>query len=152
LKDQPDKLNKQEKPNKLEERDKPDVMKISRFEDLDCWQEARKLTRQVYEAINRSPLWQKDMRLCGQMQDAAGSVMSNIAEGFARRSNKEFVQFLFIAISSAAEVQSRLYIAVDQKYVSRELFASIYEQADKTSRIISGLIKYLRTKQTRQTK
>jgi four helix bundle protein len=127
-------------------------MKISRFEDLDCWQEARQLTKKVYEAINQSPSWQKDMRLCGQMRDAAGSVMSNIAEGFARRSNKEFVQFLFIAMSSAAEVQSRLYIAVDQKYVSQEIFASIYEQADKTSRIISGLIKYLRTKQTRQTK
>jgi four helix bundle protein len=125
-------------------------MKISRFEDLDCWQEARQLTKLVYEAIGRSPSWQKDMRLCGQMRDAAGSVMSNIAEGFARRSNKEFVQFLFIAMSSAAEVQSRLYIAVDQKYVSQEIFASIYEQADKTSRIISGLIKYLRTKQTRR--
>ena len=128
------------------------LMKISRFEDLDCWQEARQLTKLVYEAIGRSPSWQKDMRLCGQMQDAAGSVMSNIAEGFARRSSKEFVQFLFIAIASAAELQSRLYIALDQKYMSQESFDSIYEQSDKTSRIISGLIKYLRTRQTRQTK
>jgi len=125
-------------------------MKISRFEDLDCWQEARKLTRQAYEAIKGSPLWQKDMRLCGQVRDAAGSVMANIAEGFARRSNKEFVQFLFIAMSSASEVQSHLYIALDQKYISQEGFTSIYEQADKTSRIISGLIKYLRTKQAKR--
>ena len=76
--------------------------------------------------------------------------MANIAEGFARRSNKEFIQFLFIAISSAAEVQSRLYIACDQKYVPMEVFDSLYKQTDKTSRIISGLITYLRTKQSKR--
>ena len=92
------------------------------------------------------------MRLCSQIQSAAGSVMGNIAEGFVRRSNKEFVQFLFIAMSSAAEVQSHLYIAVDQGYVSKDTFESIYEQANKTARIISGLITCLRTKQTRPTK
>ena len=127
-------------------------MKISRFEDLECWQESRRLTQMVYDAVNQSPAWKRDLRLCGQTQDASASVMANIAEGFARRSNKEFVQFLFIAMSSAAEVQSHLYIAFDQKYVSREVFASVYEQTDKTSRIISGLVKYLRTKQTRQTR
>lgn len=78
--------------------------------------------------------------------------MANIAEGFARRSNKEFIQFLFIAMSSGAELQSHLYIAADQGYVSKETFDSIYKQADKTGRIISGLIKYLRTKQSEQTK
>ncbi len=78
--------------------------------------------------------------------------MANIAEGFARRSSKEFTQFLFIGMSSAAEVQSHLYIALDQGYLSRPAFDSIYAQADKTSRIISGLIKYLRTKQTRETR
>jgi four helix bundle protein len=130
-------------------------MKLSRFEDLDCWKEARHLTRQVYEAIGRNPSWQKDVRLCGQIQGAAGSVMANITEGFVRHSDREFVQFLFIAMSSAAEVQSHLYIAVDQGYLSKETFDSIYGQADKTSKIISGLIKYLRKKpscSTRQTK
>ena len=78
--------------------------------------------------------------------------MANIAEGFVRRSNKEFMQFLFIAMSSAAEVQSHLYIAVDQGYVSKDTFESIYMQADKTARIIAGLIKYFRSKQTRPTK
>lgn len=124
-------------------------MKLTRFEDLDCWKEARGLTRQVYEAVHQNPTWQKDVRLCGQIQSAAGSVMANIAEGFVRRSNKEFVQFLFIAMSSSAEVQSHLYIAVDQGYLSKDAFESIYGQAGKTSRIISGLIKYLRTKQTK---
>ena len=127
-------------------------MKLTRFEDLDCWKEARQLTRQVYEAIGQSSRWQKDARLCGQIQGAACSVMANIAEGFVRRSNREFVQFLFIAMSSAAEVQSHLYIAVDQGHLSKETFESVYGQADKTARIISGLIKYLRAKQTIPTK
>lgn len=126
-------------------------MKVTRFEDLDCWNEARKLTRQTYEAISRNPIWQRDVRLCGQIQSASVSVMSNIAEGFVRHSDKEFVQFLFIAMSSAAEVQSHLYVAIDQKYLSQESFDEIYAQAEKTSKIISGLIKkYLRTK-TKQT-
>lgn len=78
--------------------------------------------------------------------------MANIAEGFVRHSDREFVQFLFIAMSSAAEVQSHLYIAVDQGYLSKETFESIYGQAGKTSKIISGLIKYLRKKQTSSTR
>ena len=127
-------------------------MKLTRFEDLDCWKEARQLTRQVYEAIEQSSAWKRDVRLSGQIQSAAGSVMANVAEGFVRRSNKEFMQFLFIAMSSTAEVQSHLYIAVDQDYLSKDAFESIYAQADRTGRIISGLIKYLRTKQTKPTK
>lgn len=129
-------------------------MKVTRFEDLDCWNEARKLTRQTYEAISRNPIWQRDVRLCGQIQSASVSVMSNIAEGFVRHSDKEFVQFVFIAMSSAAEVQSHLHVAIDQKYLSQESFDEIYAQAEKTSKIISGLIKYLRTKakQTGQTR
>jgi len=126
-------------------------MKVSRFEDLDCWKEARQLTRQIYEAIGRNQTWQKDLRLCWQIQGAAVSVMANVAEGFIRHSDKEFVQFLFVAMASAAEVQSHLYVGVDQGYLSQETFDSIYAQAEKTSRIISGLIKYLRLK-TKETK
>jgi four helix bundle protein len=110
------------------------------------------LTRQVYDAIEQISVWKRDVRLCTQIQSAAGSVMGNIAEGFVRRSNKEFVQYLFIAMSSSAEVRSHLYIAVDQGYLSKDSFESIYTQADKTGRIISGLIKYLRTKQTKSTR
>lgn len=75
--------------------------------------------------------------------------MANIAEGFTRRSNKEFVQFLFVAMASAAEAQSHLYVAFDQRYLSKETFESLYAQAAKVGRIISGLIKYLRTKQAK---
>lgn len=121
-------------------------MQLTHFEDLDCWKEARKLTRLTYEAIGRNPIWQRDVRLCGQIQAASVSVMSNIAEGLVRHSDKEFVQFLFIAMSSAAEVQSHLYVAIDQKYISQESFDEMYVQAQKTGKIISGLIKYLRTK------
>lgn len=71
--------------------------------------------------------------------------MANIAEGFVRHSDKEFAQFLFVAMASAAEVQSHLYVAVDQDYLAQDTFDSIYAQAEKTSRIISGLIKHLRS-------
>ena len=77
---------------------------------------------------------------------------ANIAEGFVRHFPKEFVQFLFIAMSSAAEVQSHLYVALDQGYIEQKEFAMIYEQANKTARIISGLITYLRTKSTEPTR
>ena len=127
-------------------------MKLTRFEQLDCWKEARSLANQVYTAINKNGSWGKDFKLGAQPQSASGSVMANIAEGFTRRSNKEFTQFLFIAMSSAAEVQSHIYIAADQGYIPKETFDSIYNQADKTNRMISGLVKYLRTKQTKQTK
>jgi len=126
-------------------------MKLTRFEDLECWKEARQLTRLVYEAIRLGSQWQKDLRLCGQIQGASVSVMANIAEGFVRHSGKEFVQFLFVAMASAAEVQSHLYVAVDQGYLAPEKFDSMYVQAEKTGRIISGLIKYLR-RTTKSTK
>jgi four helix bundle protein len=120
------------------------MTKITRFEDLDCWREARILTNMVYEATNNSS-FKKDLRLSGQIQAAATSTMANIAEGFVRRSNREFIQFLFIAMSSSAEVQSHMYVALDQGYVSQETFDEIFNQAEKTSRLISGLINYLRT-------
>jgi len=125
-------------------------MKITRFEDLDCWQEARSLVRKVY-AVTKANGFSKDLRLSGQIQAAATSTMANIAEGFIRQSHKEFVQFLFIAMSSAAEVQSHLYVALDQGYIDQAQFDEIYEQANKTAMIISGLIKYLRTHTTKQT-
>ena len=133
-------------------------MKIQRFEDLECWQEARKLVNMVYEAIRSSKSFQSDYRLKDQSTGAAVSVMGNIPEGFVRRSNREFTQFLFISVSSAAELQSHMYVALDQHYIARETFDEIYQQAEKTSKIISGLITYLRrnkknfqTNQTNQT-
>lgn len=120
-------------------------MKITRFEELDCWKEASELTRRVYQAANNLS-FRKDLKLSRQIQAAATSVMANIAEGFVRHSDKEFIQFLFIAMSSSAEVQSHLYVALDQSYLGQKEFDEIYEQANKSAMLISGLVKYLRTK------
>lgn len=120
-------------------------MKITRFEELECWKEARKLVNLVYAAIRGSRPFQNDYRLRDQSTGAAVSVMGNVSEGFVRRSNKEFIQFLFIALSSAAELQSHMYVALDQSYISKGTFDSIYSQAEITAKMISGLITYLRS-------
>ena len=120
-------------------------MKIARFEDIEVWQEARKLVNLVYDVINANDSFQKDFRLVNQVQGAAVSAMANIAEGFSRKSNKEFIQYLFISKSSSAEVQSQLYVALDQKYISKELFEQIYTQAETVSKLDSGFIKYLKS-------
>ena len=116
--------------------------KISRFEDLDCWQEARKLVNSVYRVCSVNA-FKKDFSLVDQMKRSVISIMSNIAEGFSRKSNKEFIQFLFIAKSSAAELQSHLYVAVDQGYLNEDTFNELYNHTDKVQRMISNLIKYL---------
>lgn len=120
-------------------------MSIRRFEDIDAWKEARKLVNLVYQAIYSNNLFQRDYRLVNQIQGAAVSAMSNIAEGFSRRSNKEFIQFLFISKSSVAEVQSQLYVALDQKYIDKMTFNNLYSQAETVSKLTSGFIKYLRS-------
>ena len=118
-------------------------LKITRFEDIKSWQEARKLVKLVYYAINTSEKFCKDLRLVNQMQGAAVSCMSNIAEGFARKGKKEFIQYLFISKSSAAEVQSQVYVALDQNYISQNEFDKIYNQAETVSKMDSAFIKYL---------
>jgi four helix bundle protein len=120
-------------------------MKITRFEDVEAWQEARKLVKMVYEVVKKSEKFSRDFRLTNQIQDAAVSSMSNIAEGFARKSNKEFIQFLFISKSSAAEVQSELYVALDQEYIGQDDFDKVYTQAEIVSKMDSGFIKYLQS-------
>jgi len=118
-------------------------MKIQRFEDLECWQAARKLVNMVYGAIKASPAFQKDFRLSNQITGAAISSMSNIAEGFSRRFPKEFIQYLFISKSSATEVQSEAYVALDQKYIAQQTFEEIYKQGELVAKLDSGLINYL---------
>jgi four helix bundle protein len=119
---------------------------ILRFEEIRAWQEARVLTKRIYSLCRTSPLLKRDRRLCEQWQGASVSIMSNIAEGFARRTPKEFTQFLFIAKGSVAEVQSLLYVAVDQQYLSEGDFAELYEKADEVAKTISGFITSLRGK------
>jgi four helix bundle protein len=121
-------------------------MKIEKFEDIQAWQEARILVEMIYGAIKLNKSFYNDYKFREQITDAAVSIMSNIAEGFSRRSNKEFIQFLFISKSSAAEVQSHLYVALDQEYMTKPQFNMMYDQADKICRYVSNFITYLLNK------
>jgi len=118
-------------------------VKIERFEDIKAWQEARVLVKIIYDAIKSNKNFTGDYKFKEQIHSAAVSAMSNIAEGFSRRSTKEFIQFLFIAKGSVAEVQSQLYIALDQNYINEEKFNELYSKSDEVARLISGFIQYL---------
>ncbi|MDD5020280.1 MAG: four helix bundle protein [Candidatus Omnitrophica bacterium] len=118
-------------------------MKIIRFEELKCWQETKILVRLVYQAIQKSAKIKSDFGLRDRLTRAAVFVMSNIAEGFSRQTNKEFVQFLPISKSSAPEIQSLLYVAHDLGYIEKQIFQETYDVADKVSQLNSGFIKYL---------
>jgi four helix bundle protein len=119
-------------------------MSIRRFEDIEGWQLARELTKRVY-AVAMHGSFAKDFGLRDQITRAAGSVMHNIAEGFDGGSNAEFVKFLRYAQRSCSEVQSQLYVALDQAYISQDEFDAIYEQAAKTHSKVGGFIRYLLT-------
>ena len=110
---------------------------IKRFEDVQAWQEARVLTRQIYR-LTRSGAFARDFGLKDQIQRAAVSVMANIAEGFDCESKVEFARFLGFARRSAVEVQSLLYVALDAGYVTDEIFQINYAQANKTKALIGG--------------
>jgi four helix bundle protein len=127
-------------------------MKLTRFEELECWQEARKLTNMVYETIRTSKPFQADYRLRDQSTGAAISVMNNIAEGWASQSNPEFIKFLTYSRRSCAEAQNCFYIALDQKYVTQGTFQKNYGQALKVTQIIDGLLRYLRSQRVKRSK
>jgi four helix bundle protein len=120
-------------------------MKIERFEEIQGWQEGRKLTAAIYRLTGKLP-FRRDVGLCRQIQEASVSIMANIAEGFDRQSKKEFIHFLYYSSASASEVQSHLYVALDQHYISGEEFALVYELVKKTKRLINGFIAYLKAK------
>jgi four helix bundle protein len=111
---------------------------IGRFEELIAWQKARELTKTIYE-ITRSAKFAKDSGLSAQIQRAAVSIMSNIAEGFERDNRGDFHRFLSIAKGSCAEVRSQLYIAFDVGYLSPNEFQNLKTQAEEVARIIGGL-------------
>jgi len=112
------------------------------FEEIGAWQDARLLSKQVYQ-ITLQGGWARDFSFRDQIRRAAISVVSNIAEGFDRDGNVEFRRFLTIAKGSAGEVKAQLYVALDIGYIDDTVFKETYELADKTSRMIGGLIKYL---------
>lgn len=116
--------------------------KIERFEDIIAWQKARVLTQQVYGCAKQGP-FARDFGLRDQIQRASVSTMANIAEGFERGGDREFVQFLSHAKGSCGEVKSHLYVALDQSYVTSDQFKELYAQADEVSRLTAGFMGYL---------
>jgi four helix bundle protein len=114
-------------------------MKIERFEDIESWKEARDLVKNVYAVFSGC----KDYSFRDQIQRAAVSVMTNIAEGFDRGGNKEFIHFLTIARGSLSEVRSLSYAAMDIGYLQDTQAASVQEKSIKLGNLINGFIRYL---------
>jgi four helix bundle protein len=116
---------------------------FSRLEDIQVWQKARQLTREIYEATSNGR-FANDYGLRNQVQRASVSIMANIAEGFGRRSDKEFANFLNMAHGSVAEVLSHLYVALDLAYLSKATFDRLNSLLDEVSRMTLVLAQHLR--------
>ncbi len=119
------------------------MAKIERFEDVQSWQKARELANLVYSLTSEGN-FVKDFELRNQIRTASGSIMHNIAEGFDAGSNPEFIRFLKMARRSASEVQSQLYLALDQNYINDADLRTAYDLSTEIKRLINGMIGYLR--------
>jgi four helix bundle protein len=124
---------------------------IKKFEDLESWKVAREITKEIYR-ISKNDLFIRDYGLRDQICRASVSIMSNIAEGFERDGNKEFINFLSIAKGSSGEVRSQLYVALDQNYISENEFKVLYGKTTQNSRLIAGLMSYLKQSNIRGVK
>ena len=127
------------------------MARFEKFEDIEAWQKARKLTKEVYQC-SKVGEFSRDFSLRDQLRGASVSIMSNIAEGFERGGNKEFIQFLSNAKGSCGEVRSQLYVALDQDYISQEGFEDLSGRAMEISRMLSGLMTYLQKSELRGSK
>lgn len=127
------------------------MAKIERFEDLISWQKARELNRLIYK-VSREGAFAKDFGLRDQLRRASVSVMSNIAEGFERGGDKEFIQFLSTAKGSCGEVRAQLYAALDESYLTQAEFKELCDRSAEISRLISGFMTYLRRSELRGNK
>lgn len=124
---------------------------IKRFEEIKAWQKARGLNSKVVDIIDKGQL-KRNFRLIDQIEGSAGSIMHNIAEGFERNGNKEFIQFLYVAKGSCGEFRSQLYRAVDRKYINQEDFDELYKMAIEIIVMIQKLIDYLEQSEFKGTK
>ena len=127
------------------------MAKISKFEEIESWKRARMLTNEIYK-ITSSGTFSKDFALRDQIRRASISILSNIAEGFERGGDNEFLQFLSVAKGSCGEARAQLYVALDQAYISTAQFETLYKSANEVSQLISGLMKYLRQSDLRGSK
>jgi four helix bundle protein len=114
-----------------------------RFEDIPVWQEAGLIRREIYK-LTSDQKFKYDFGLRQQLLNCSGSVMHNIAEGFERDGNKEFIQFLYVSKASCGEVKSQLYVCLDENYITEEYFRELYSRLDKLSNDIANFINYLR--------
>lgn len=121
--------------------------KVERFEDLRCWQSARELVKEIYQ-LTKTERLARDFGLRDQLQRSAVSIMTNIAEGFARYNRKDFMRFLNYAQSSAAELKSLLYIVQDSGWVSANTISNLQNNSEKVKSMILGLINYLKSYRT----
>ena len=120
--------------------------KFKSFEEINSWQKARQFNKRVYE-ITDNQNFKKDFDLVRQIRRASVSISSNIAEGFERNTDKEFIHFLYIAKASAGEVRSQLYLALDLNYIEIVEFEELFSSVSDISKLISGFIKYLNDSQ-----
>ena len=116
--------------------------KFNSFEEINSWQKARLFNKRIYE-ITDGVIFKNDYDLVRQIRRASISISSNIAEGFERNTDKEFIYFLYVAKASAGEVRSQLYLAFDLNYITKEEFVELFEKVSDISKLISGFIKYL---------
>ena len=121
---------------------------IERFEQIISWQEARILNKNLGQLID-SGRFKKNFRLIGQMEGSAGSIMDNIAEGFERGGNREFIQFLYVSKGSCGELRSQLYRALDRNYIAQKEFNDFSVHAMKISSLIQKFIDYLENSSTK---
>ena len=116
--------------------------KFNSFEEINSWQKSRLFNKRIYE-ITDNCSFKKDFDLVRQIRRASISIFSNIAEGYERNTDKEFVYFLYVAKASAGEVRSQLYLALDLEYISKLEFDELYFSVTEVSKLLSGFIKYL---------
>lgn len=117
-------------------------MKIKRVEDLEIWQMARELCRDLHQITNIEP-FARDFKLKGQIRGSSGSIMDNIAEGFERGGNNEFIQFLSIAKGSCGETRSQFYRSFDCGYIEMDEFEALRDRTITISEKITSLMNYL---------
>ena len=118
-------------------------MSFNTFEEIKAWQKARELTRLIYSQSTNST-FEKDYGLKDQIRRSSISIMANIAEGQGRRSDREFANFLNIALGSVAETKSHLYVASDLGYISRHVFDEAFVLLDEVGKMLFSLSKHLR--------
>ena len=124
---------------------------FKRFEDIIAWQKARVLC-QIINGYTLKGTFPRDFKLVSQIKSSSGSAMDNIAEGFERDGNKEFIQFLAISKGSVGETRSQLYRALDNKYISKEEFQEAYNLADEVGKLTGALMKHLKSSELKGSK